>query len=332
MVLHVIDALGSVTVDRIAVVVGASAERVSKKLQDEGDLETPADVLEVPSQRGTGDAVSVALTALPDDDLDDSDVVVIPSDLPLLRPETVSELVARHRQSDSAATLLTVRRAVPRGYGRVVRGRDGRVTSIVAEADATEEQLLLQETTALVFCFRRSVLAPALRRTPPDPMTGEYYVADVIGVLRDAGYSIEALEVTDQDEVTEVDDRLALAAAEAELRRRTNLRWMAAGVNMVDPASTYIDATVTLGGDVTVFPNTYLQGRTVVGDGAELGPDTRLVDCMVGEGARVEMSSGRDAEVGPSAQVGPYAVLEPGAQVPEGARVRPFTVAGSTDA
>jgi bifunctional UDP-N-acetylglucosamine pyrophosphorylase/glucosamine-1-phosphate N-acetyltransferase len=228
--------------------------------------------------------------------------------------------------------MLTVRRAVPRGYGRVVRGRDGRVTSIVAEADATEEQLLLQETTALVFCFRRSVLAPALRRTPPDPMTGEYYVADVIGVLRDAGYSIEALEVTDQDEVTEVDDRLALAAAEAELRRRTNLRWMAAGVNMVDPASTYIDATVTLGGDVTVFPNTYLQGRTVVGDGAELGPDTRLVDCMVGEGARVEMSSGRDAEVGPSASVGPYAVLEPGAQVPEGARVRPFTVAGSTDA
>jgi len=128
-----------------------------------------------------------------------------------------------------------------------------------------------------------------------------------------------------------VDDRLHLAEVEAELRRRINHRWLASGVTMVDPATCYIDATVALGRDVTLFPNTLLQGRTVVGEGAEIGPDTRLVDCVVGAGARVEKTVGHDAEVGDGAQVGPFAVLRPGAQVEAGSQVAPFSTVEMAD-
>ncbi len=140
-----------------------------------------------------------------------------------------------------------------------------------------------------------------------------------------------AVEVDDAADAEGINDRTQLAAAEAELRRRTNQRWMEAGVSLVDPANTYLDATVKLEADVTIFPGTILQGSTIIGAGAEIGPHTRLVDCVVGPGAVVEQSNGRDAEIGAGATVGPYAVLTPGASVAEGQTTGPFYAAGGPD-
>jgi bifunctional UDP-N-acetylglucosamine pyrophosphorylase/glucosamine-1-phosphate N-acetyltransferase len=324
MVLHVLDALAELHVDRAVVVVGHGAERVTKTVQEHAPAGLFVEFVEQHVQRGTGDAVAVALTAFPDDDVEDGDIVVLPGDAPLLRPETLAGLVRLHRETDAAASLLTAVVDLPIGYGRVVRGKENRVARIVEERDATDDERLINEINTSIYCFRRSVLAPALRRLSPENVAGEYYLTDVVGVLHDAGYPVVTKVADDPIETAGVNDRAQLAAAEAELRDRTNERWMRKGVTMLDPERTYVDASVELGTDVTLFPGTILQGHTVIASGAEIGPDTRLVDCIIGEGAVVEQTVARLAEVGDGARVGPFAVLRPGSRVAAGAVVAPF--------
>jgi bifunctional UDP-N-acetylglucosamine pyrophosphorylase/glucosamine-1-phosphate N-acetyltransferase len=333
MVLHILDALGELPLGRAVVVVGHGAERVTKTLSEQARPDGPKlEFVEQHVQRGTGDAAAVALTAFTDndDDLDDGDVLVLPGDTPLLRTATLVALVKAHRQSDAAATLLTAVLDDATGYGRVVRGKDERVSRIVEHKDATDEEREINEICTSIYCFRRSVLAPALRRLTPDNAQGEYYLTDVIAVLHDAGYNVVSMVAADPMEAAGINDRAQLAIAEAELRDRTNDRWMLQGVTMLDPERTYIDATVELGIDVTLFPGTVLQGSTVVEAGAEIGPDTRLVDCVVREGAVVEQTVGRLAEIGAGARVGPFASLAPGSRVAPGAVTGPF-FAGESD-
>ena len=327
MLLYVLDALSDCDVKRAVVVVGHGAERVTKKLEEDGPG-LLLDFVEQHVQRGTGDAVSVGLTAYPDDELDDdADVIVLPGDTPLLRPETIAQLVSAHRAADAACTLLTARVPDPTGYGRIVRSRDGRVHRVVEHGDATDDERAIDEICTSIYCFRRGVLAPALRRLSPENAQGEYYLTDVVEVFHDAGYPVISVVADDFRETQGVNDRVQLAAAEAELRRRTNEHWLRQGVTMLDPERTYIDATVQLGSDVTLFPGTMLQGRCVVGDGAEVGPDTRLVECTVGERSVVEHAVGRSATIGADAVVGPFAALEPGSAIPDGEVTGPFYTA-----
>jgi bifunctional UDP-N-acetylglucosamine pyrophosphorylase / glucosamine-1-phosphate N-acetyltransferase len=325
MVLHVIDALAELHVDRVVVVIGHGGERVAKTLLEHVRPDLELEFVEQRVQRGTGDAVAVALTAFPEDDADDSDIVVMPGDTPLLRPATLAALVRTHRAADAAATLLTAEVADPTGYGRVVRGKDDRVHRVVEEPDlAGEEPAATTEVNTSIYCFRRSVLAPSLRRISPNNSKGEYYLTDIVEVLHDAGYAVVGMPVGDSMEAAGVNDRAQLAIAEAELRDRTNERWMRRGVTMLDPERTYIDLSVELGTDVTIFPGTLLQGATRIGDHSEIGPDARLVDCTVGEGAVVEQTTARQATIGDRAKVGPFAVLQPGAKVADDGVVKPF--------
>ncbi|CAB4720217.1 unannotated protein [freshwater metagenome] len=195
---------------------------------------------------------------------------------------------------------------------------------MVEQADASEAQLAITEVNTSIYCFRASVLGPALRRITPENAQGEYYLTDVVEVLASAGYRVSAVVAEDALDTTGVNDRLQLAAAEMELRRRTNEAWMRKGVTMVDPGRTYVDITVQLDADVTLFPDTILQGSCVIGAGTELGPNTRLVDCRVGARSVVENSVGRGADIGDDVRLGPFAVLEPGAVVSDGARPGPF--------
>jgi bifunctional UDP-N-acetylglucosamine pyrophosphorylase/glucosamine-1-phosphate N-acetyltransferase len=325
MVNYVLDSLADLDLERVVVVVGHGAEQVTKKLSETAG-ELPLEFVEQRVQHGTGAAVAVALTTFLDDPLDDEDggdVVVLPSDTPLLRPETIARLVAAHRASGDACTVLTAEADDPSGYGRVVRDRDGRVVRIVEHRDATPEELAITEWNTGVFAFRRSLLAPALRRVTPDNAQGELYLTDVVAVLVEAGHLVGAVRCEDPVEPQGINDRRQLATAEAELRRRTNDAWLRQGVTFVDPATTYVDTTVKLAPDVTLFPDVVLQGATVVGEGAEIGPGTRLVDCTVGPRAAVEATIGRDAEIGADAVVGPFASLGPGSVVSPGARTGP---------
>src|SRR5919112_1943309 len=307
MLLHILDAVAEVPVSRAVVVVGHGAERVTKKLTEQGPPDLVIDFVEQVVQRGTGDAMMAGLTAFPDEPDDDQgggDVLVLPGDTPLLLPTTLAALVAVHREAGAAATMLTARVPDPTGYGRVVRGRGDRVVRGVEQADATAEEREIDEINTSIYCFRRSVLAPALRRVSPQNALGEYYLTDAVEVLSEAGYPVRAFEAEDARTCMGVNDRVQLAAAEAELRRRTNERWLRLGV--------------------TLFPGVILQGATVVGERAEVGPDTRLVDCTVGADAVVSSTAGVDAEVGAGARVGPFAVLEPGSSIAAGAVTGPF--------
>jgi bifunctional UDP-N-acetylglucosamine pyrophosphorylase / glucosamine-1-phosphate N-acetyltransferase len=327
MVLHVVDALSPLGLERAIVVVGHGAERVTKALLEEAPAGVPLEFVTQHVQRGTGDAVSVALTAFSAEELDDEsdgDVIVMPGDQPLFRQETLAALVRTHVEADAAATVLTAVVPDPSGLGRVVRGRGNRVQRIVEHRDADDEERLITEINTSVYCFKRSLLAPALRRLSPENSQGEYYLTDVVEVLYDAGYNVVSHIVDDVAEATGVNDRAQLAVAEAALRRRTNARLLAAGVTMLDPDRTYIDATVQVGPDCTIYPNSLLQGHTVIGRGCEIGPDTRLVDCVVGDNARIEQSVAERAEIGEGAVVGPFAALEPGSRIPANTRTGPF--------
>lgn len=332
MLLYVLDALGDCAIERAVVVVGHGAERVTKKLQEQGP-DLLLEFVEQHDQRGTGDAVAVGLTGLPTDldDTDEGDLLVLPGDTPLLRPGTIAALVDEHRRSGAAATLLTAVLPDPAGYGRVVRGKDDGVRMIVEEADASDEERQIDEINTSIYCFRRSVLAPALRRLSPENAQGEYYLTDVIEVLHDAGYPVASVVARDPIETAGVNDRVQLAAAEHELRARTNLAWMQRGVTMLDPDTTYLDATVRLASDVTLFPGVILQGATAVGAHTEIGPGTRLVDTAVGESCVLEQVTARDAVIGDDCRVGPFAVLEPGAELASGTRTGSFYTAPGPD-
>jgi bifunctional UDP-N-acetylglucosamine pyrophosphorylase / glucosamine-1-phosphate N-acetyltransferase len=331
MVMHVIHALELVDPERVVVVIGHGGDRVSKKVREEAPDWVDVHFVEQKVQRGTGDAASVGLGALDGDDIDDaSTILILPGDTPLLRAETLDALLSAHVANQLAATVLTSVLDDPTGYGRVVRATSkdgtGRVLRIVEERDATIDERAITEWNTGIFAFRRDLLAPALRRLSPDNSQGEYYLTDVVASLAAMGHLIGTMQAP-ANETQGINDRWQLALAERELRHRYNRHWLLNGVTMLDPRQTFIDATVQLGRDVTLFPGTILQGRTVVGDGSEIGPHTRLVDCTVGSECVVQHTVGTHAVVGDSASVGPFAHLPAGSRVGAGTRTGAFYTA-----
>ena len=334
MILHVLDALAELSVGKVVVVVGHRGEWVTKTLVEHASPSLSIEFVEQSTQRGTGDALAVGLTALPDGFVDeDGDVVVLPGDTPLVRPATLAALVKHHRATEAAATLLTAVVEDPTGCDRVIRSeRSGDILRVVNEAEVTSSDVDSgqAEVATTIHCFRQAMLAPALRRLEPIGPTGEHSLTGIYAVFHDAGYRVEAFVARDPMEAAGVNDRSQLAVAEAELRDRINDRWMRRGVTMWDPERTYVDASVQLQADVVLLPGVVLQGECTVGNGAELGPDCHLVDVVVGEGAVIRSSTAIRSEVGDHARIGPYCVLEPGSNIASGQVVAPFShVAGS---
>jgi bifunctional UDP-N-acetylglucosamine pyrophosphorylase / glucosamine-1-phosphate N-acetyltransferase len=326
MILHVLDAMAEVDVTRVVVVVGHRADWVTKTLVQHAPPSMQIEFVEQESQSGTGDALAVGLTGLPDDDDEEEDVVVLPGDTPLLRPQTLAALVRYHRSEEAGATLLTAEVEDPMGYGRVVHGKDDVVCRVVEEVDATEEERAIFEVNTSIYCFRRSILAPALRRLTPANAQGEYYLTDAVSVLFSAGYRVQSLVLPDSIEAAGVNDRAQLAVAEAELRDRINERWMRRGVTMWDPERTYVDAEVQLTTDVSLLPGVILRGRCVIGEGSEIGPNCVLTDTVVGRRAVVTQSTCDRGTIGDGARVGPFCVVQPGAEVGADAVIPPHSV------
>lgn len=324
MLLHVLDTLVALPLERIVVVVGHGAERVTKTVQELLATEIPIEFVEQRVQRGTGDAASVGLTAFADALDAEDDVLVLAGDVPLLRSETLAELATEHRLADAAATLLTAHLDDPTGYGRVIRDARDSVERIVEQPDANDAELEVTEINPSIYCFRRAFLAPALRRLSPENAQGEYYLTDVIAVLRQAGHLVVGAPTADATETLGVNDRAQLALAETNLRARINEKWMREGVSMTDPARTYVDAMVELEPDVQLLPGTILEGRTVVGSGTVIGPDCRLVDTIVGSDAVIAQTVARESEIGDRATVGPWASLRAGTHVAADAHVGTF--------
>lgn len=321
MVLHVIHALADLNVARTVVVVGHASQRVMATVRQQAPEWAHVSFVEQAIQRGTGDATIIGLSAINAghgiSEIDDtSTIVVMPGDTPLLRTSTISAIVTEHELSGNAATLLTAFVDDPTGYGRIVRSKDDHITKVVEERDATPEIRSINEVNTSIYAFRRDLLGPALRRISDNNSQSEYYLTDVVDVLASMGHRIGS-HTAAQGEVIGVNDRGQLAVAERELRARTNRDWLLAGVTMFDPRQTFIDVTVKIGRDVTLFPGTILQGLTTIGDGCEIGPNTRIIDSIVEAGAMVDNTVAIQSHICANAVVGPFAHLPPGSRVEE---------------
>jgi bifunctional UDP-N-acetylglucosamine pyrophosphorylase/glucosamine-1-phosphate N-acetyltransferase len=255
--------------------------------------------------RGTGDAVRHARAAL---EGRSADVLVLSGDTPLLTPLLLSELVETHRREGAAATVLSFEPNDPRRYGRVIRGKDGRLAAIVEAGDATAEQLAVREVNSSIYVFRSEALWPVLEQLEPHNVQGELYLTDTIALLVEAGETVGVHTAPDPGETDGVNTRVELAAAAARLRDRINEGHMLAGVTIVDPQTTWIDPTVELEPDVTIHPFTVLRGATRVRRGAEIHANTVAVDAEIGEGATV----------------GPFCYLRPGSVLGERTKAGTF--------
>ena len=324
LVVHVFDALADVELATRVVVVSAQGAEVKDALRAAGHEDLEYAVQDPP--RGTGDALRVALSQV-GSDLDA--VLVTNGDSPLLRTETVGALINAHLGSSAGATMLTAVAPGPTDGGRIVRAEDGHVERIVESRDATSEELLISEINTGIFVFDADHLAEMLDSLKPDNSQNEYYLTDLIAMLQEMGRSIQAFTCP-WEETLGVNDRINLAEVSGILRRRTVERWMHEGATVVDPSSTFIDSTVTVERDAVIMPFTFLEGDTTIGAGAEVGPQTRLVDTRVGPGAKVTFSVARDSDIGPNASVGPYASLRPGTELAEGSKIGTFVETKNT--
>lgn len=309
MVAHAIAAANAVEPERLVVVVGHQREQVEAHLADIAPHVTIA-VQEQPL--GTGDAVRSGLAALGDIA---GEVVVTSGDVPLLEGDTLRDLVRAHREGGYAATLLTAVVPDPAGYGRIIRDRDDDVAGIVEHRDASDDQLDIAEINAGIYVFDAGVLRRGLAQLQAKNAQGELYLTDVVAHAREAGGRVGARILADYLQTEGVNDRAQLAERNAEFNRRILARWMAAGVTVIDPATTWVHAEVDLAEDVTLLPGTSLEGATSVARGATIGPDTTLVDVEVGEGATVIRTHGSLAVISAGATVGPFSFLRPGTDV-----------------
>jgi bifunctional UDP-N-acetylglucosamine pyrophosphorylase / glucosamine-1-phosphate N-acetyltransferase len=268
---------------------------------------------------GTGRAVEVAVSALPDDF--DGDVVVVSGDVPLLDAATISGLLEAHRRATAAATLLSAIVDDATGYGRVVRDADGALSRIVEHGDATDDERAIREVNSGTYVFTVGSLRSNLPALAAQNAQGERYLTDVIGMLRTAGRPVEAVPVPDAWLVEGINDRVQLSRAAARLNAMIVRGWQLAGVTVHDPATTWIDMRATLAEDVELLPNTHLAGATTVARGARIGPDTTLLDCEVGEDAVVKRADATLAVIGAGATVGPFAYLRPGTELGAGGKI-----------
>lgn len=308
---HVLAASRELDPEHLVVVVGHAREKVTAHLA-EVDPAVRTAVQE--EQNGTGHAVRMGLEQL--GGVVDGTVVVVCGDTPLLTGATLARLAATHQADGNAVTVLTAEVPDATGYGRIVRDEvSGAVTGIVEHKDASEAQRAVREINSGVFAFDGQLLSEALKQVRTDNSQGEEYLTDVLGILREAGHRVGASVAGDHREIAGINNRVQLAQARRILNDRLLTAAMLAGVTVVDPATTWIDVAVTFEQDSVVLPGTQLLGGTHLGEGAVVGPNSRLKDTTVGAGARVDNTVSDGAEVGPQATVGPYAYLRPGTRL-----------------
>ncbi|WP_310727181.1 bifunctional UDP-N-acetylglucosamine diphosphorylase/glucosamine-1-phosphate N-acetyltransferase GlmU [Streptomyces sp. N2A] len=308
---HVVAASRELDPEHLVVVVGHAREQVRAHLSE---VDPGVRTAVQHEQRGTGHAVRMALDELSDSGVVlDGTVIVVCGDTPLLTGETLRRLGETHAADGNAVTVLSAEVPDATGYGRIVRdAASGAVTAIVEHKDASEAQRAVREINSGVFAFDARLLVDALGKVRTDNSQGEEYLTDVLGIVREAGHRVGAAVAADHREILGINNRVQLAEARRLLNERLLERAMLAGVTVVDPASTFVDVSVSFEQDVTVHPGTQLLGSTHVASGAEVGPHSRLTDTSVGEGAVVSFTVAEGARIGVGANVGPYAYLRPG--------------------
>ncbi|TDN20882.1 UDP-N-acetylglucosamine diphosphorylase/glucosamine-1-phosphate N-acetyltransferase [Lactobacillus crispatus] len=315
MVEHVVDAAQGVNPAEIVTIVGTGAGDVEKVLADKSKFAFQE------KQLGTGDAVMTAREELGDKD---GATLVVTGDTPLFTTDTFNELFKYHAEKGNAATVLTAEAPNPFGYGRIIRDDQGNVLRIVEQKDGKPEELKAKEINTGVFCFDNKKLFEALKHVNNDNAQGEYYLTDVLEILRNSGERVGAYKMPDFSESLGVNDRIALAQATKTMQRRINEQHMRDGVSFIDPDTAYIDADVKIGNDTVIEGNVVIKGNTEIGSDCYITSGSRIVDSKIGNNVTVTSSTVEEAEMDDNTDIGPNSHLRPKAIIRKGAHIGNF--------
>lgn len=315
MLSHVLYAAETAGCNKKIVVVGFGAGKVAPLVEDRAEL------VKQEEQLGTGHAVMQAKDSLADFS---GTVMILCGDTPLLDGGELRNFYNHHIQTGNKATILTAILDDATGYGRIVRADNGKIVKIVEQKDASMEELKIKEINSGIYCIESEELFAALGKIDCNNAQGEYYLTDVIAKLIEAGAKVGAMPTADKDTIMGVNSRRQLAEAEKWFRQKVNYNLMDEGVTIVDPDSTYIDPTVVIGKDTVIYPFTWLEGNTVIGECCNIGPSTRLTNITMCDNCTVQFSYAHDATIGAGVNIGPYAHIRPGTRLADDVKVGNF--------
>lgn len=315
MVGHVVDQALDAKIDKVVTVTGVGAETVQEYLGDKSEY-----VLQE-EQLGTAHAVEQAADILKDKD---GTTLVICGDTPLLTTDTLEKLMAHHEEAGAKATVLTAHAENPFGYGRVIRSEDGAVSKIVEQKDASKEEQAVQEINTGTYCFDNRALFEALEKVDNNNSQGEYYLPDVMEILKNQKELISAYQLENKSEALGVNDRVALAEASRIMKKRINEKHMRNGVTFVDPDQTYIESNVIIGQDTVIEPGVYLKGQTIIGKDSFIGAHSIIEDSEIGNEVTVKSSHIESSKMGNNSDIGPNSHLRPDSVLEEKVHVGNF--------
>jgi UDP-N-acetylglucosamine diphosphorylase/glucosamine-1-phosphate N-acetyltransferase len=302
MVEHVVDEALKLSLSKLVTIVGHGAEEVKKQLGDKSEYALQAE------QLGTAHAVKQAQPFLADEK---GVTIVICGDTPLLTAETMEQMLKEHTQREAKATILTAVAEDPTGYGRIIRSENGAGQKIVEHKDASEEERLVTEINTGTYCFDNEALFRAIDQVSNDNAQGEYYLPDVIEILKNEGETVAAYQTGNFQETLGVNDRVALSQAEQFMKERINKRHMQNGVTLIDPMNTYISPDAVIGSDTVIYPGTVIKGEVQIGEDTIIGPHTEIMNSAIGSRTVIKQSVVNHSKVGNDVNIGPFAHIRP---------------------
>lgn len=315
MILHLLDAQKAAGIQRRIVVIGSLGEQVQAALQNEVEFVWQNE------QLGTGHAVMQATPLL---EGQEGITLVCNGDTPLISAETISNMIQLHKEKNAALTVLTGIVENPFGYGRIIRTEDGSVLKIVEEKDASDEIKSIREINSGTYCFDTKSLSEALTHISNDNSQGEYYITDCLELIRRKGKQVEAYAAPNANEILNINDRVQLAAVEKIMQNVILEKHMRAGVTILDPANTYIEADVQIGPDTVILQGSILSGNTVVGTDCRIGPNSEIKGCTIEDGSVITQSVALESLIGAESTIGPFAYIRPGTKLDRKVKIGDF--------
>ena len=313
MLHHVIDAAKSSKIEECIAVIGHGAEKVKESLDK--DVKT---VLQE-EQLGTGHAVMMA-----QDYIEEGIVLVLCGDGPLITEETLNSIMDYHKQGDFKATVLTTDLSNPKGYGRIIRDAEGQLEKIVEEKDTTEEEKAIMEINSGIYCFDGKALKEALPQLTNNNAQKEYYLTDVLSIIRNMGFNVGVYKTEEYEEIMAINSKEQLAEVEAIMRKRIAKKHMVNGVTIINPDHTYIEKTVIIGADTIIYPGAILAGKTTIGEDCIIGQNSRIENTTIGNSVEVQSSTLIDSKVDDYTTIGPYAYLRPNSNIGKHVKIGDF--------